>query len=351
MLTLYKYIHESLLDDEEDLLDNDDDFISHELNKLNKSTIRNIDKDIPIVVPDETGRPKDNFIKVYNNNLLILNDSPCYIHQPIIKYKKYFDSVIAAGIHYDGNIKDNFIKNFITSRFFCGDRFDMDDINLSDVNIRIEEWPSIISKYYDQNVQKSFLGRKKQFNLVNPVNFVGPSCKLNNCNIYFGNTVTGNTIEFSSLQSFPEFNNCKFEGCHQINIMGLPIFFKNKNVLSTLDKVFKKCEYPYGDSRDGLFKKVNGFKDIISIIKNPKKYHYVSRGPEAKPRMSIDNFINEESNLSDAFPWVNDFKSLNTIYIISNKVKIKFMKKTLSFSTQRLCTKDGWCVSLEYYKY
>ena len=173
-------------------------------------------------------------------------------------------------------IHTDFIKNFITSRFFCGNRFDMDDLNLSNVNIRLEEWPSIISKYYDQNIQKLFLGRKKYFNLVNPVNFVGPSCKLNNCNIYFGNTVTGNTIEFSSLQSFPEFNNCKFEGCHQINIMGLPIFFKNKNVLSTLDIVFKKCEYPYGDSRDGLFKKVNGFKDIISIIQSPKKYNYVS---------------------------------------------------------------------------
>ena len=128
MLTLYKYIHESLLDDEEDLLDNDDNFISHELNKLNKSADKNTNKDIPIVVPDGFGRPKDNFIKVYNNNLFILNDSPCYIHQPIIKYKKYFDSIIAASIHYDEDIKDNFIKNFITASFFCGDRFDMDDI-------------------------------------------------------------------------------------------------------------------------------------------------------------------------------------------------------------------------------
>ena len=353
MLTLYKYIHESLLDDEEDLVGDENAIYNNYASMLNKLQGDGYNwqrPGIPVIIcPVKSGPQNSIIIKdgVLGSNV----GKMCYIRYPEIeKYDKVFHTVAVdrLGIFADNgyHLKNLFFKNIYTSALTIGDRYhSYSSIELKDINIYIDSYDSISKKFFGVSIPGEYRSNPTQL-------FTAEHVSLDNCTIKSsGKDIHGMRIEFDGLASFPEFNNCKFECCHQIIIMGLPIFFKNKNVLSTLDKVFKKCEYPYGDSRDGLFKKVNGFKDIISIIKNPKKYHYVSRGPEAKPRMSIDNFINEESNLSDAFPWVNDFKSLNTIYIISNKVKIKFMKKTSSFSAQRLCTKDGWCVSLEYYKY
>ena len=62
MLTLYKYIHESLLDDEEDLLDNDDAIISQELNQLNKKSDHySGDENIPIEIAGEGREEKKDY--------------------------------------------------------------------------------------------------------------------------------------------------------------------------------------------------------------------------------------------------------------------------------------------------
>lgn len=346
MLTLYKYIHESLLDDEEDLLDNDDAIISQELNQLNKKSDHySGDENIPIEIAGEGREEKKDYIKVEDNKLLTLNCYACSVKYPAItKYKNYFDTVISAGVNIYGDSSDNFIKKIISPlvRFYDTSN---KGIHLSNLDIQLEDWSSVVKKY----IGASYVGNRiSALEAMIPVKFNGHLCKLNNCSIHMKNPNYGNSgaiIEFDKLLTLPNIKNLE-SNCRQINMRGEKELFKNGVVLSTLDKVFKTGEYPYGDTRDGLVKKVNGIKDIIAIINNPKKYNtYISRGPGSKSRMSINtDFINEESNLSDAFPWISNLKSLNYIFITNNKTTIRFSKKPTSSYP---CTKDGWHVCVE----
>lgn len=356
MEQLYKYLKESLLDDEDKIIKSasEDVVISHKLNELNKSAeARNSWNDIntPICALSSYGKKREDYIsvKTKTKTLYVSSNNRCFINFPAaLDYKQIFNKVIMPSSEICGdNGENNFIKEFITSYFSIGDGMGVnviDNIVLKNTTINILDWVDVVNKYKELNLQEAPYHSR----YTEPVSFLGQKCEISNCKINFGTGQFKKTIAFAGCIEFPKINNLA-SNVENIIISSNEIL-KSKNAIQQLDKAFKKnIEYPYGDTKDDLVKKVNSIKDIIAIINNPKKYHtYISRGPGAKPRMKIEEFINPETSLSDVFPWIKDTKQLRCVEILCGKNIITFTHKDKDF-IDHLCTKDGWWFNCEKY--
>lgn len=299
MITLNKYIKESLLSDFDELSKaQDDNIVIDELKKADKCArktyVFNSDN-------GDSSHIEDRVLKLaqvpdYNYNGEVIK------HLNNVKILKDFDTISS---YYSLTLSDDcFDDKNLAKR-----------VDIFDGVLHIDKCPNINNIEF--NIRTSAVKGNKQFS----INIISQSARsfdpitFNNCKINgYGKTY----VNRMWLHDIPIFNNCEVNRVDEIIIYSANII---KDRIDVLEKIFDKTYLYqcYDHSKDSAVEKKGDLKNIYAAINNRKRYSFKMEGPKL---FSID----KKFKLNDLIDISGFGKEFNNIIIRDNNVAFEFFK-------------------------
>ena len=340
MIQLYKYIKESLLDDEDVLMkDSDHDALIYNLTH-NKDNIfnssYNIKAEIGKALPSY--EVKDNMLSIYTKKPMIILSTPKsdFLSEYLGNYD--IDKIYCRKIELDwrDELDDkNLIKNVISNRLILNTR-----------SVKNMDFKLVDKLWIDKHA-----------------NMIGDSYRATNPLIKFINTnnIQDVNIQFSSGNRNINIQNHKLPKIYNVKSNAFNINYYSPSLLD--DKIFDKLidpgfEYEYWDDKKNDWKtiRINTFKKAIAIVNNPKKYEDPSYNPERKSIINIPgsykNYYFEyppfknDISVEELFPFVKDMLALINITLRNNYVCLRFSTDGFYDCMKGHPIKDGWYMYL-----
>ena len=332
MITLYKYLRESLLDDEDILMSSTETTaVSQELNNLPNDYFG----------IDNGG---DLCATVKGNNLYI-NSGTIVVYPGFDDLAKYTDTVYAYGLNLNQYVKNggDFSKfktincaSIYNSMYTSHIEFNNIDINVYGARV--------LRELLDKEVGP--LGHRFRSSMSSgTIKCFCNTLKFDNVNINFDKDISQRQIR-CDIQTFPDFSGLK-TNAWTIKIYS-PGILKKPETIKYLDKIFDHIgktveiggDFSHGSMDAGKLKPIKNFKNLYAIVNNPKKYGiYASRFQ-----------INPNISLKDVFPWLKNMPELRSIAIMDNNIMVRFLNKSNSTafddSGEHIFSKDGWHVNI-----
>lgn len=332
MLTLYKYLRESIFDDDDILThDSDKEIISNNLNQ----------------VPNEyfgIDNGGDHRATIKGNNLYV-NSGTIVVYPGFDDLAKYVDTVHAYGLNLNQYVKNggDFSKfktincaSIYNSMYTSHIEFNNVDINVYGARF--------IRELLDKEVGS--LGRHFRTSTTSgTIKCCCNTLKFENVNINFDKDTMVRQIR-CDIQTFPDFSGLK-TNVWLIKLYS-PGILKKPETIKYLDKVFDHIgkteeigrDLSYGIVDAGKPKPIKNFKHIYAIVNNPKKYGIFSSRFQINPNIS----------LKDVFPWIKNMPELRSIAIMDNNIMVRFINKEdpnyIDDGGEHVFSKDGWSVDI-----
>jgi hypothetical protein len=343
MRSLYNYVHESLLDDEDELMDKlGDKFKYNEL----------LNKDNNWLKPHST---PFKGIYAYDNHKLYLNDCVDLLDDfgKLVKDAK-IDEVWTYEVCTNDFFRNNSLDNIKSFNCYSihNNRY-VSHIGINNTNINIKD-SAELKTVIDKNTPPHPSRLSFNWGQAKPLYFWSNTCKLNNVSINFFDNLLYKQLIFS-CQTLPEITNLKSNV--ESMVIYSPSVLKKPETIKVLDKVFylgfdfewrDVSKIAHGEDMGSYqVKKIKSFKQIYPLANNYKKYG---------PRAGIYNHkyfkLRTDVNLSDIFPWIKSLKDLKSIKIHDNNIDVIFRKKSLAQQTvsnpdEQTYTKDDWMVRVK----
>lgn len=291
MITLYKYLHESLLDDLDDLETGSDD-------KVLANTIPN----------DPT------FIKVFGKGWTVENNA---IISPV---RSTLFSTKYAGVNTIGPVKP--LLHDLNTMI----------IKMNSYEIRCKGWELSKDTFCDKIVHEGngrFIVECKNIHDINfdlnSFKFIMPHLhyqqELKNVDIHFNGKLRG-IIEFIN-EKFPILENVTSNA--EILSVHDTFMFDHDDSLKVMDSLLAT---PYKvkvmDAKKGEVEiLIKNFKKIHALVNNERRYTALEPLVRIKPGVTINNIIN-----------IKGFKNLNFITIYNNLVSVTFKKGKLIYNSK-----------------
>lgn len=332
MLTLYKYLRESIFDDEDELMDNNDKaMMGHMLEQ----------------VPNEyfgIDNGGDHRVSIKGNNLYI-NSGTIVVYPEFDNLSKYVDTVYAYGLNTNQYAKNrgDFSKfktihcaSIYNSMYTSHIEFNNVDINMYGARFLrelLDKEAGPLSRHFRSSITS---GTIKCF---------CNTLKFENVNINFDKDSMVRQIR-CDIQTIPDFSGLK-TNVWLIKLYS-PGILKKPETIKYLDKVFDHIgkteeigrDFNYLNADAGKPKLIKNFKHIYAIVNNPKKYGIYSSRFQINPNIS----------LKDVFPWLKNMPELRSIAIMDNNIMVRFINKEdpnyIDDGGEHVFSKDGWSVDI-----
>lgn len=332
MLTLYKYLRESIFDDDDELMKNNDKaMIGH--------TLEQVPNDYFGI---ENGG--DHCAAIKGNNLYI-NSGTIVVYPEFDDLTKYVDTVYAYGLNLNQYVKNggDFSK-FKTIR--CASMYNsMYTSHIEFNNIDINMYGArFLRELLDKETGP--LGHRFRTSITSgTIKCFCNTLKFENVNINFDKDTMVRQIR-CDIQTFPDFSGLK-TNAWLIKLYS-PGILKKPETIKYLDKVFDHIgkteeigrDLSYGIVDAGKPKSIKNFKHIYAIVNNPKKYGIFSSRFQINPNIS----------LKDVFPWIKNMPELRTMSIVDNNIMVRFINKEdpnyIDDGGEHIFSKDGWSVDI-----
>lgn len=332
MITLYKYLRESIFDDDDTLThDSDKEIVSNNLNQI----------------PNEyfgVGNGGDHRAAINGNNLYI-NSGTIIVYPKFDDLSEYVDTVYAYGLNLNLYVKNggDFSK-FKTIN--CGSIFNnmyTSHIEFNNVDINVYG-----ARFIRELLDKEAGSLSRQFRASISSGNVKCFCntlKFENVNINYDKDSVQRQI-ICDIQTFPDFSGLKTNAW--LIKMYSPGILKKPETIKYLDKVFDHIgkteeigrDFNYLNADAGKPKLIKNFKHIYAIVNNPKKYGIYSSRFQINPNIS----------LKDVFPWLKNMPELRSIAISDNNIIVRFINKSnpnyIDDGEEHVFSKDGWSVNI-----
>lgn len=332
MLTLYKYLRESIFDDDDTLThDSDKEIISNNLKHI----------------PNEyfgIGNGGDHRATIKGNNLYI-NSGAIIIYPKFDDLSKYVDTVYAHGLNlnlYSKNGGDfSKFKTIHCASIYNSMYTSLIEFNNVDINVYGARFTrDLLDK------EAGPLGRQFRSSMTSgTIKCFCNTLKFENVNINFDKDTMVRQIR-CDIQTFPDFSGLK-TNVWLIKIYS-PGILKKPETIKYLDKVFDHIgktveigsDFSYLQADAGKPKSIKNFKHIYAIVNNPKKYGIYSSRFQ----------INSNISLKDVFPWIKNMPELRSIAIVDNNIMVRFINKEdpnyIDDGGEHVFSKDGWSVDI-----
>ena len=337
MVNLFKYIKESILDDEDIIFDKTDkEIVKRWLNDpnsefrkdLNDLNIKGIEHDI---IDDYLylGSPKLGDYKIDIDKCKLIN-YPELKQLNINKLYKHRINLQGSSINPSNIYKDIYTECAI-----------IESKEIKDINIHI--------------ISSDFLGKDSRYFGWVGAKFGAPghACEI----------IDNVEIDFDkrSLFKFSDHDNIRFNdypkrinlktNANNISFYN-PFLFKPKSeLMNILDKlILKDYEFKYWDSfkLSSSIIIIENFKKLYSILNNIKKYGKGVDGSDmftAKNKATLRTMpLNTDFDIKKEFPWVNKMNDLHTITMRDNNIVVKFLKTPKFKFFEGFPIKHGWYV-------
>lgn len=332
MLTLYKYLRESIFDDDDILMhDSDKEIVSNNLNQ----------------VPNEyfgIDNGGGHRVVIKGNNLYI-NSGTIVVYPEFDNLSEYVDTVYAYGLNLNQYVKNggNFSKFKTINCASIYNNMYTSHIEFNNVDINIYS-ARFLRELLDKEAGP--LGRHFRSSISGgTIKCFCNTLKFENVNINFDKDNFERRI-ICDVQTFPDFSGLKTNAW--LMKIYSPGILKKPETIKYFDKIFDHIgkteeigrDFSHGAADTGKLKPIKNFKHIYAIINNPKKYGiYASRFQ-----------INPNIYLKDVFPWMKNMPELRTIAISDNNIMVRFINKSsptyIDDGDGRIFSKDGWCVNI-----
>lgn len=332
MLTLYKYLRESIFDDDDELMKNNDKaMIGHALEE----------------VPNEyfgINNGGSHRVAIKGNNLYI-NSGAIVVYPEFDNLSEYVDTVYAYGLNLNQYVKNGggFSKFKTINCASIYNNMYTSHIGFNDVDINIYS-ARVLQELLDKEAGP--LGSRFRISIASgTVKCVCDTVKFENVNINFDKDNFERRI-ICDIQTFPDFSGLKTNAW--LVKMYSPGILKKPETIKHLDKVFDHIgkteeigkDLSYGIVDVGKPKHIKNFKHIYAIVNNPKKYGIFSSRFQINPNIS----------LKDVFPWIKNMPELRTISIVDNNIMVRFINKEdpnyIDDGGEHVFSKDGWSVDI-----
>lgn len=332
MLTLYKYLRESIFDDDDELMKNNDKaMVGHMLEKVPNDYFG----------IDNGG---DHLATIKGDNIYI-NSGTIVVYPEFDDLAKYADTVYAYGLNLTQYVKNggNFSKfktihctSIYNSMYTSNIEFNNIDINIYGARFLRE----LLDK------EAGSLGHRFRSSTTGgTIKCFCNTLKFENVNINFDKDSMVRQIR-CDIQTFPDFSGLK-TNVWLIKLYS-PGILKKPETIKYLDKVFDHIgkteeigrDLSYGIVDAGKPKPIKNFKHIYAIVNNPKKYGIFSSRFQINPNIS----------LKDVFPWIKNMPELRSIAIADNNIMVRFINKAdpnyIDDGGEHIFSKDGWSVDI-----
>jgi hypothetical protein len=290
MKSLYKYIHESLLDDEDEIFDRAEEVVVRDM-------IAKIDK--LVLKRSIWGGECTKFIE----NTLLINHSNVRVDSELLEalldlHKvKPFDTISVAHtleILEEELLNGKTIETIRASNVILGHKVN----NVSNMVFDLAEQPLGLNKPRFISVA------------------LGKGLTMTNVEIYmYGET----RIDKALFSNIPVLRNVKFEKVLEVQIYN-PQLFEKVIVLDGFNKFFDtKYLYKVTTSADKTISRKGDVKTIVATVNNPIKYTQDNM-------VGMPYSINSNAKLSDIFDNTSFSDELNRITFANNNVEFEFYR-------------------------
>ena len=340
MLTLYKYLHESLLDDEDEILDRSNvspaDIAWDMLKEKKWGKMFYImggwrDDENPFKWDEK--RKAMLFNGSIGSSRLLTDPNSSDILKDIIKEFICINSLVFATNDNTLKIDKSFAKQVVTRALYIHNYYNSDVPNV--------EWNGL-NVFIDNvsNLSQKYLGKKSLGMYIDTLWFKANNMSFNGGELIFGEGIQQqkrdiNFFGTEGLKELPIIKNFK-SNAYKISMYGKTLL-KSKSALELMNKLYVlNIEREFIIDGKQVIKKIKSFKDIYAVINNPKKYGYIYNNVFE---------VNHNLSITDLFPWVKDMKDLEIIYIRDNNIGISFRKKYTP--SPKATLKDGWGITIQ----